>query len=71
MPIYEFTCIECLEEFEELVRSISAISEVSCPACGSPRIEKKVSLFASRMVGGAFTGGESLRSSCSTSSGST
>jgi putative FmdB family regulatory protein len=68
MPIYEFICNECKDEFEELVRSISAIAEVSCPACGSPRVEKKVSLFASRVVGGVFAGGERISSSCGTRS---
>lgn len=71
MPIYEFICNECKYDFEELVRGISAISEVTCPACGSPMVEKKVSLFASRIVGGAFTGGETLKSSCGIRPGST
>jgi putative FmdB family regulatory protein len=71
MPIFEFTCNNCGNDFEELLRSANAINEVECPTCHSPEVEKKVSLFASRIVGGVFSGGESLRSSCSTSAHST
>lgn len=48
MPIYEYRCTECGEEFEKFVRSMTAEVEAACPKCGSPQVEKKVSLFGSR-----------------------
>lgn len=66
MPIYEYRCKECGEEFEKFVRSMTAEEEVVCPSCGSPQVEKKISLFGSRSststVGVPATGG------CSTGS---
>ena len=55
MPIYEFHCTKCDSEFEELVRSSKpeALAEVACPECGSHKIAKKVSTFASSVSGGA------------------
>lgn len=52
MPLYEFHCNDCQDQFEELVRSSSAIDEVKCPACGSQHVRRKVSMFASKVVGG-------------------
>lgn len=51
MPLYEFHCNDCQDEFEELVRSSSAIAEVKCPECGSQRVRRKVSIFASKVSG--------------------
>ena len=53
MPIFEFICQNCGEPFEELVRSLSAETEVICPACGSQKVKKQVSTFASRVAGGS------------------
>jgi putative FmdB family regulatory protein len=50
MPIYEFHCQECGKESEILVRS-SRAKGAACPACGSKKLKKKLSLFAS--TGGA------------------
>ena len=49
MPLYEFSCAKCGEEFEELVMSSKpeALAEVACPECGSHKVTKKVSTFAS------------------------
>ena len=43
MPIYEFSCSACSHRFERLVRT-GDVPE--CPSCGSPRLERIVSLFA-------------------------
>jgi putative FmdB family regulatory protein len=51
MPIYEFDCQGCGGSFDKLVRSISAIGEVTCPSCSSPEVKKKLSMFASRVIG--------------------
>lgn len=52
MPLYEFHCNDCQDQFEELVRSSSAVDEVKCPTCGSQHVRRKVSMFASKVVGG-------------------
>ncbi len=69
MPIYEFTCEDCDENFEKLVR-ISGLSEVTCPNCGSERTKKRMSSFAARTEGSAWSsyGSSSSASSCSTGS---
>jgi putative FmdB family regulatory protein len=53
MPLYEFSCAKCGTEFEELVLSSKpeAIAEVACPECGSHKVKKKVSTFASSVTG--------------------
>lgn len=51
MPLFEFECLECGVEFEKLVRKADAVSEVACPACGSRRVDKKMSTFASLAKG--------------------
>jgi putative FmdB family regulatory protein len=51
MPIYEFHCCECNRDSEVLVRS-SDWKGTSCPQCGSKRLEKKLSVFASSSAGG-------------------
>lgn len=69
MPLFEFVCADCGQPFEELVRSASAVSEVTCPKCGSPQVNKKISTFASRGSGGfSFSLGASSGASCSTGS---
>ena len=57
MPLYEFSCAKCSTEFEELVMSSKpeAIAEVACPSCGSHRVKKKVSTFASSVTGSSAT----------------
>lgn len=46
MPIYEFHCEACGEDNEVLVRS-SRWKGTKCPSCGSTKLEKKFSTFAS------------------------
>lgn len=42
MPIYEYLCRNCGERVEVLVRSGSGTP--SCPQCGSPLLEKLLSI---------------------------
>ena len=68
MPIYEFHCGKCGEDSEVLVRS-SEWKGTPCPKCGSTRLEKMFSTFASSVAGGggAATDGPScsgVPSSC-------
>jgi putative FmdB family regulatory protein len=52
MPIYEFHCGKCEKDSELLVRS-SDWKGTKCPHCGSTRLNKKLSVFASATsVGG-------------------
>jgi putative FmdB family regulatory protein len=44
MPIYEYKCSECGGTFESLVQNLSAAENQKCPACGSQRIDKLLSL---------------------------
>ena len=66
MPIYEFHCEKCGKDSEVLVRS-SDWKGTPCPKCGSTRLEKKFSTFASSMAGGGAGEGAScsgVPSSC-------
>ncbi len=46
MPIYEFHCGSCSKDSEVLVRT-TAWKGTKCPHCGSLKLEKKLSVFAS------------------------
>ena len=46
MPLYEFHCFGCDKDSEVLVRSTDW-KGTTCPHCGSRKIEKKLSVFAS------------------------
>ena len=61
MPLYEFSCAKCGTEFEELVMSSKpeALAKVACPECGSHKVKKKVSTFASSVTGSSATGAAS------------
>lgn len=45
MPIYAYRCCRCGQEFEKLVLSASRADEVACPACHSPDLERRPTLF--------------------------
>ena len=45
MPIYEYACRACGHEFETLVRRTET---PGCERCGSPALEKKLSIFAAQ-----------------------
>ncbi|HEY3861393.1 MAG TPA: zinc ribbon domain-containing protein [Verrucomicrobiae bacterium] len=61
MPIYEFHCGKCGKDSEVLVRS-SRWEGTACPKCGSRRLAKKLSVFASN-------GGESSAAAGASCSG--
>jgi putative FmdB family regulatory protein len=46
MPIYEFHCDKCQKDSELLVRS-SKWEGTKCPHCGSSKLSKRLSVFAS------------------------
>jgi putative FmdB family regulatory protein len=47
MPIYEYHCLVCNRDFEKLV--MTSTVEVECTNCGSELLEKKFSLFGSKV----------------------
>lgn len=51
MPIYEFHCGDCEKDSEILVRS-SDWKGTKCPHCGSVKLSKKFSVFASSAADG-------------------
>ena len=43
MPIFEYQCLECSQPFEFF--QLKGEAEVECPACGSRRVERQISLY--------------------------
>jgi putative FmdB family regulatory protein len=64
MPLYEFECLECGKEFETLVPRAKEKPAVKCPACNSPKLEERISTFAS-----ASKTGSSGNANCAPSGG--
>lgn len=61
MPIYEYVCVECGEAFSRLILSLDRPPTITCPACGSTRARKLVSLFAAHGLDcqvDSYTGGD-------------
>ncbi len=46
MPIYEFYCANCHTVFHFLSRTVAPGKVPSCPRCGRPQLERRVSSFA-------------------------
>ena len=55
MPLYEFVCSKCAKDFELLVRSINWEGAAACPHCGSKKLTKKLSVFASSVASSSST----------------
>lgn len=53
MPIYEFECSECGHRFDRL-QKLSDADPVDCPACGAPKVHRRVSAPAFRLAGGGW-----------------
>ena len=58
MPLYDYVCYECGNSFELLRRMKDDDREVRCPECGSERIERMLSTFA---TGGCGSSSSSSR----------
>lgn len=48
MPLYEYACPHCQNQFELLLRGNE---QPACPTCGSPRVEKQLSVPAAHTAG--------------------
>ena len=47
MPIFEFVCRGCGQQFEDLMSFVQMeAGEASCPECGSKKVERSMSSFA-------------------------
>ena len=57
MPLYEYTCNKCNEDFMLLQPADIKSGETVCPSCGTTRIQKRFSTFASKMTGSADSSG--------------
>ncbi|MSR65017.1 MAG: zinc ribbon domain-containing protein [Verrucomicrobiae bacterium] len=57
MPLYEFHCGSCKKDSEILVRS-SNWKGTECPHCGSTKLTKNLSVFASATAGNGNGGGD-------------
>ena len=51
MPLYDYACYECGNSFEKLRRMSDDDRELRCPQCGSDRIERLLSTFATAGCG--------------------
>ena len=47
MPIYEYNCAKCNNSFEHFART-SSDHPNKCPECGSRRVKKQLSAFATK-----------------------
>ncbi len=46
MPVYEFYCVDCHMLFNFLSRRVNTDKRPTCPRCGRPDLERRVSPFA-------------------------
>ena len=59
MPMFEFVCRDCKRSFEELMTFAQMENgEAVCPQCGSKKVERNLSTFATKsgMSGGGGGG---------------
>jgi putative FmdB family regulatory protein len=46
VPLYEYTCGACKTTFEQLVRAADRDAGTKCPACGSAKTARALSLIS-------------------------
>lgn len=63
MPLYEYHCPDCAHEFEQFVRS-SVTTDTQCPRCGSHKVERRFSAFATRSGGTRTAPGTAPAADC-------
>jgi putative FmdB family regulatory protein len=57
MPIFEYKCQKCGAEFDELDSISNRDKPHKCPACGSRRSERQLSVFSASSGDGGGGGG--------------
>jgi putative FmdB family regulatory protein len=62
MPIYEYRCNGCEQEFERYVQTAQAA--VACPACGSARVTRRLSVVGVRTANGTVAGPDMSGGGC-------
>ena len=71
MPIYEYTCSSCNGKFEQLVRSMKdSDGKVKCPACGSEKTARSLSVFAVSSAAGGSSSDATMCGRCGDAPGS-
>ncbi len=55
MPIYEYLCTKCGKPFDWLVRSSSDEQQAACPECGTRKVTRQPSVFATHQARPAAT----------------
>ncbi|HEX7769854.1 MAG TPA: zinc ribbon domain-containing protein [Dokdonella sp.] len=53
MPIYEFECTACNAVFDRL-QKLSDPDPADCPACGQPRVKRRLTAPAFRLAGSGW-----------------
>jgi putative FmdB family regulatory protein len=54
MATYEYVCLACEAPFEQSRPMTAAVdTAIACPSCGSERVRRRFSLFASPSAGSA------------------
>lgn len=53
MPIYEYLCDAC-DESHDALQKISDDALIDCPACGEPKLRKKISAAGFRLSGSGW-----------------
>jgi putative FmdB family regulatory protein len=61
MPIYEYRCAACEAEFEKLVQGAAT---VVCPACESARVNRRLSVFGTRVGGSVAASAPAASGGC-------
>ena len=56
MPSYEYSCRKCRQDFEATRKVEERDSPLPCPACGSARVERKLSAYVSSRVSASSPG---------------
>ncbi|HVS69747.1 MAG TPA: zinc ribbon domain-containing protein [Phycisphaerae bacterium] len=68
MPIYEFHCDQCDATFEQMMTMSQRDAKVKCPACGSKKTGRKLSVVAvgasGASAGASAAGGHVHSSMC-------
>ncbi len=64
MPLYEYQCSDCAQAFEMLRPFHCADEMIDCPACGSGRVQRRISVIALRMDAASKQAGDAATGAC-------